>query len=157
MFKKYELTRESMTSEDNKVKVYRIKALKDFGNVKKGDLGGFVESEDNLSHFGKCWIDNNAIVCDGAWVSENAKVCGNAFIYDDAEITGNARVYGNSEVSGFETEVGGHARVYGNAKVYDGLIRGKARVHGNAIIYDNIEVAGDAEVIDDISKYIEIA
>jgi hypothetical protein len=28
--------------------LYRIEALKDFGDVKKGDLGGYVQSEDNL-------------------------------------------------------------------------------------------------------------
>ncbi len=42
---------------------YRIKALKSFGNVKKGEIGGYVESEDNLSQEGDCWISDNAIVC----------------------------------------------------------------------------------------------
>ena len=29
--------------------IYRIEALKDFGDVKKGDLGGWIEKELNLS------------------------------------------------------------------------------------------------------------
>ena len=33
----------------------RIKALRSFMNVSKGDVGGFVEKEENLSHEGDCW------------------------------------------------------------------------------------------------------
>lgn len=36
--------------------LWRIRACKDFGTVKKGEFGGFVESESNLSHEGTCWI-----------------------------------------------------------------------------------------------------
>lgn len=45
--KKYELTNE--TKIFNGVELHRIKALKDFGDVKKGDLGGWLEKEENLS------------------------------------------------------------------------------------------------------------
>ena len=44
--KKYKLTEETIIVNDKSL--YRIEALKDFGNVKKGDKGGFVENEDNL-------------------------------------------------------------------------------------------------------------
>ena len=53
--KKYKLTDECITIIDDR-KLYRIEALKDFGWVKKGDKGGFVESEDNLSQYCDCWI-----------------------------------------------------------------------------------------------------
>lgn len=36
--------------------LHRIRAVRDFGAVRKGDLGGFVEREENLSHEGTCWI-----------------------------------------------------------------------------------------------------
>ncbi len=49
--------------------LYRIRALKDFGSVKAGDLGGFVGSERNLSHEGTCWVADDAQVYDGAVVS----------------------------------------------------------------------------------------
>ena len=29
-------------------KLHRIEALRDFGDVKKGDLGGWIEKEENL-------------------------------------------------------------------------------------------------------------
>jgi hypothetical protein len=36
----------------NGKKIKQIKALRSFGNVKNGQFGGYVESEDNLSHEG---------------------------------------------------------------------------------------------------------
>jgi hypothetical protein len=48
--------------------------------VKEGELGGFVESEANLSHVGNAWVYKNA------QVYGHAQVCNNAWVY------GNARV-----------------------------------------------------------------
>lgn len=42
----------------------RIFALKNFGNVVKGDKGGLVEREGNLSQFGDAWVSGNARVYD---------------------------------------------------------------------------------------------
>lgn len=80
--KKYELTGETKKIEVHfeEVTLHRIRAIKDFGNVKAGDLGGWIEKEENLSQKGK------------AWVYGNAMVCGNAEVYGNAEVTGNARV-----------------------------------------------------------------
>lgn len=71
--KKYELLKDD-TKEISGHTLYRIKALRDFGNVEKGDLGGYIESESNLSHF------------ENAWVYDNAEVFGNARVYGDAVI-----------------------------------------------------------------------
>lgn len=49
--KKFELTDEFITDIFGN-KLFRIKALVAFGNVEKGELGGFIEKEDNLSHGG---------------------------------------------------------------------------------------------------------
>ena len=89
--KKFELTAEFVTNVFGK-KLFRIKALVAFGNVEKGELGGFIEKEDNLSHDGD------------AWVSGNAQVCGNAQVFDNAQVFGDARVFGNADyavVAGF--------------------------------------------------------
>lgn len=93
--KKYELTDE--TIEVYGTALHRIKALKDFGNVKKGELGGYVESEHNLSQEGDCWVCGNAKVYDNAEVFGNAWVCGNAEVYDNAKVFGNAEVCGNAD------------------------------------------------------------
>ena len=96
--KKYELTDE--TIEVYGTALHRIKALKDFGNVKKGELGGYVESERNLSQEGNCWVCGNAKVCGDAELCGDAKVCGNAWVSGNAEVYGNAKVYGNAWVYG---------------------------------------------------------
>ena len=105
--KKFELTAEFVTNVFGK-KLFRIKALVAFGDVEKGELGGFIEKEDNLSHDGDAWVYGNA------WVYGDAQVSGNAWVYGDAWVYGNAWVYGD-------------AQVYGNAWVY-----GDAQVSGNA-------------------------
>jgi len=52
MTKKYKLTSE--TKEYFNRTLYRIEAIKSFGNVNKGDKGGFIEKEENLSQEGEC-------------------------------------------------------------------------------------------------------
>ena len=84
--KKFELTTESI--DVNGVKLYRIKSLINFGAVKAGKLGGYVEKEENLSQV------------DTAWVFGNAWVSGNARVYDDARVFGNAWVFGDAQVYG---------------------------------------------------------
>ena len=69
MGKKYKLTDEAIQHYGKTL--YRIEALIDFGDVDKGDKGGFVESEENLSHDGNCWVCGNANVCGDAKVTNN--------------------------------------------------------------------------------------
>jgi len=107
--KKYELTNKKKTWFGRTL--YKIRALKDFGNIKKGDLGGWIEKEDNLSQFNNAWIYHNAKVYGNAKVHGNAKVCNNAKVCDDAEVYDGAEVYGNAIICN-------NAIVYGNAKVY---------------------------------------
>ena len=130
--KKYELTSETKVFLGKTL--YRIKALVQFGNVNAGDLGGWIEKEENLSQSGNAWVSGDASVYGNAEVSGDASVSGNAWVYGNAEVSGNAWVYGNAEVSG-------DARVYGNARV-----SGDARVYGDAEVYGNARVYGNAEV-----------
>lgn len=112
--KKYELTKETVTISGKTL--YRIRAVRDFGSVKTGEFGGYVEKEENLSHFGDAWVYGNAKVSGKAWVRGNAEVSGNAKVRGNAWICGNAKVSGNAEVSG-NAKVSGNARVSGNAEV----------------------------------------
>lgn len=76
--KKYELTGEKKIYVCRTL--FRIRALKDFLDVKAGELGGWIESENNLSHIGNAWVSGNAKVSDNAWVS------GNAWIFEQGAI-----------------------------------------------------------------------
>ena len=49
----------------------RVKALRDFSDVLKGGVGGYVEGEHNLSHEGDCWIYGNAEVLVEAMKEDN--------------------------------------------------------------------------------------
>ena len=76
--------------------LYRIQALKDFSDVKSGDLGGWVESENNLSQEGDCWVYGDARVYGNARVSGHVWVSGNAVVSGHAWVSGNARVSDNA-------------------------------------------------------------
>lgn len=77
--------------------LHRIKALRDFGNVKKGDIGGWIECEDNLSHDDDCWVYDKAIIRDNATVRDNATICDNATVRGDATVRGEAEVENESD------------------------------------------------------------
>jgi hypothetical protein len=97
--KKFKLTSEFIVDISG-VKLFRIKALIEFGNVKAGDLGGYIEKEENLSHMGNAWVSGNAQVSGDARVSGNARVSGDAQVFGDARVSGNAQVFGDARVSG---------------------------------------------------------
>ena len=142
--KKFELTTDRI--EENGTILYRIKALIDFGDVKAGDLGGYVEKEENLSQYGSAWVSDNAFVLGNALVCDNALVCGDTLVYgsawvsDNAFVLGNALVCDNALVCG-DTLVCGNAQVYGNAQV-----SGNAQVCGNTWVCDNAHIYGNALV-----------
>lgn len=159
MDKKYKLTDETINIDGHIL--HRIKALRDFGNVRKGDLGGYIESEDNLLHDGNCWVEDYAKVYDKAVVMDNAIVSNNAMVYDNAWVRDNARIYNNVKVYGCaivrekamlfnNSEVGGYASICGNTQLYDEVkvydkvkvlgceelyMRGETRIVGDAVIY----------------------
>ena len=112
-------------------KLYQIRALKDFGEVKAGDLGGYIEKEENLSHDGRAWIYNSALVYD------NARISGNAKVFNNVQVYGSAQIYGNSEI--FD-----NAQVYGNSEIY-----GNTQTCGNASVRGDADICGDARICND--------
>ena len=80
--KKFELT--TNTKMFLGKKLFQIKALISFGDVKAGELGGYIEKEENLSQTGDAWVFDNARVSGDARVSGNARVTDNAWVSDNA-------------------------------------------------------------------------
>ena len=103
MTKKYKLTERYI--ERVGVKLFQIQALVAFGTVVAGELGGYIQSEECLSHSGN------------AWVYGNAQVSGDAQVYGNAQVTGDAQVYGNALVSG-NAQVSGDARVFKSNAIF---------------------------------------
>jgi carbonic anhydrase/acetyltransferase-like protein (isoleucine patch superfamily) len=129
------------------VKLHRIRALRDSASVaKQGELGGYIEREDNLSHADTAWIGENAkvygkaVVSGDALVTGSAVVCGSAQILGDAHVHRSATVYGNVYVTD-KTRVCGHTVVYGNVR-----IEGHAIIDGHAILSDTVQVSDHAIV-----------
>ncbi len=114
--------------------LYRIQALQNVSNdVAKGDLGGYIEKEANLSQEGKCWVYDEAVVYGDAVVTGDACVCDRAKVCEHAVIAGTANVFGS-------------CRVCSNA-VVDGkaFLDGEVIVGGNTKITDNATVEGRIE------------
>lgn len=156
---KYELTNEARDLGGHTV--YRIRAAEDFtaanGQViKAGTLGGFVESESNLSQKGKCWIYDEAVVYAGATVSGNADVRDGALISGKARISKNAHVYGQAVIAGNVT-VRGHAWIDAapfiiatddDQLVIEGncYINGDARIDGTMTLGGNVKIGNGAMI-----------
>ena len=143
--KKYELTSE--TKVINGLELHRIKAIESFGDVKNGDLGGWIESEKNLSQDGNAWVLDNAKVYDNAMVYDNATVGGKATVFENATVGGYAFISGKATVRG-EAWVGGKATVSGNATVEE-----KSKVDGNAMVCENVIVSGNAIVSENATVF----
>ena len=104
MKKKFELTTNTKVFLGKKL--FQIRAMVSFGDVEAGDVGGYVEKEENLSQKGNAWVYDNAKVCGDARVYGNANVYGNAWVYGNAKVCGDANVCGNADytaIKGFGT------------------------------------------------------
>jgi hypothetical protein len=149
MVKKFELIKNDYINVYG-TKLYRIRALIDFDNISAGDLGGYIEKEENLAQEGNAWIYDNAYVFGNAKIRRDAKVHDNALVYDNAYISDNARAYGNAKVYG-DACLYDNAWVFDNAKVCgEAIVRScvydNAKVYGNARVFGDTEICGDAVV-----------
>lgn len=141
MEKKYEILKNTKVRFFGR-EIYRIKALKDFGNVKKGDIGGYVESEYNLSQEGDCWIYDNAVACDNAVVRDNSIVHDNVMVKNCAVVRDNTIICGNAEIKNHAV-VKNYALVCGNSIVSD-----HATACDHAVISSHAKIDNHAKIKD---------
>lgn len=147
MDKKYEILKDQAITMNGST-IYRIKALRNFGDVKAGDIGGFIEKEENLSHEGPCWVYGDAMVYHNAKVRENAIVRDYAHVYNESQVLHNAIVEGHARVHGHGI-VFGNARIKDNGSVFDhGIVNGFAIVQDNAVVRDCARVYGETTIKD---------
>ena len=161
--KKYEIVKtdwiELIDDEHIKHRLFRIRAIKDFDDVKSGDYGGYIESEDNLNQYDTSWLYSDAVriskntrawgnarvysngkLYNSAEVRDNGVVCGNAKVYEDALIAGNAKVHGNSYIHGI-------SKLYDNVNVSGDLVN----IYGNTILRDRVVIDGEVTICDTVS------
>lgn len=147
--------------------LHRIRALRDIGKkVKAGELGGFVESESNLSteddtswlfddsiSTGSAFVDQDAclygraVACDCAYVSQRAEMSADARIEDYAYIRGavmcgHARASANSMI--LDSQDTGQAPVLSESCVVYGTVIGDIHVMGKAVIWGEEKIVNDS-------------
>jgi len=88
-------------------RLFRIRAVRDFGDVRRGNVGGYIECEANLSHDGNAWVyDIAQVYGPGAVVRGNARVRGEAWVLgcveDDAIVDDQVIVSQGARIGGRE-------------------------------------------------------
>ena len=135
MTDKYEFTGETKVVLGITLRQIRALIAIPLSGVSVGDVGGWIEKEENLSQ-----------ASDSAWISGHAQISGNARIYDNARISGNAQISGGAWISG-HAQISGNAWIYDNARIYGkAWIYGDARIYGNAQIYGGAWISGNAQI-----------
>lgn len=144
MTKKFELDKSTALEFEGRT-LYRIRALKNFGQIKAGELGGYVQHEKNLQQKGNCWIYGSAKVMDESRVEINARVSGITVIKDHTTVTDQAVVGGGTTVSGC-VFISGQALIYDTPTISGFVsITDRATVAGSVVIDgSDIEIAGRA-------------
>lgn len=146
--KKYEFAGEilELESAERSIILHRIRALRDFADVKAGDLGGWIENRTNLSDQGDCWVYDDAKVHSDAMVYDHARVSDRACIFGyDANAFGRARIQDRAMVKC--SEVSDHAVVSGDAIVECAVIVGFAKVLDSAYV-ESSTIKNHAKVCD---------
>ena len=126
----FKLTEETIVNEAGR-KLRQIECTRDFKFAQAGELGGFIEKEENLG--GEAWVD------------EGAQVWGEAKVINGSVLRDNARVYGRSKVRNGSV-IYGEARVYDYAMVDGCFVGGQAKVYGKSRLALGVTMADQAEV-----------
>ena len=145
MNKKYELT--DITMEFEGRTLYRIRALEDFYDVEKGDLGGWLQSEDNLSQEGYCWIYDNAKCVDNARMYDNSRIYNNAVMYDYSAMYDDSRMYDYSAMYD-------NSRMYDYGRMYDdSAMYGCSEIYEDSVMFDYSAMYGNSAMYGHSAMY----
>lgn len=105
--------------------------------------GGWIESEDNLSHKGDCFVTQEAKVFGNARVMDDALISDYAIVKDNALVK-NSTCVANNAIVGADTIVSDFSWIMGNSKVFfyssgsleytSSNISGSSSIDGNTVI-----------------------
>ena len=118
--KRYEMLPDDTITIDGHT-LHRIRCLvDDIPGVLKGELGGYIESEENLAQHNKddfynnsSWVFNTACVYGNAVVKDAGRVIGDAIVKDDSIIDENA-IVGTSSIIEGNTLITSNAYIIGS-------------------------------------------
>lgn len=142
--KKYEIT--SSYIYVGLHKLYRIRATRDIQNpymiIHKGEVGGYIESEDNLDPYDESWIDKDVHLCENSKVKDLAYLTGNITLFDNSIVCDKVTMFGYGEIQLF-----GNSNIYQNArlqnknfesmKINNSSIFGDSDIYGSPFIFNS--------------------
>lgn len=144
--KKFELVDDDTVVVDG-VTLYRVRAVRDFGGtrrgrrvvVKRGELGGYVASEDCLSQEGLAWVYSDAKIVDGY-------VGGSSSLFGRAVLKGGGRLVHDVELRD-DVMVDGQVVLDGVITLRDRVkMLGTIRVSGIDVTFrDDVVASGSAD------------
>ncbi|WNY80947.1 YdcK family protein [Cronobacter dublinensis] len=127
--------RYTRNGESCSVTLRQLIALRDFADVRAGTPGGWVESTENLSQQGECWVyDHNSVVFAGAKIRGNARISQPCVIHHDAVIGDDAWIDG--------AQISDGAHVSGRAMVQCSVVRGDCHLFGESRVLHNSLIVG---------------
>ena len=146
--KKYEITD---TAHPVYPELHRIRALRQVReDVPAGELGGFVQSEANLSQGNDdAWLYDDSISRHEANVCGGAQLHGRTVAQDLALVSGSSTMYGNAIACDSAIVTGGCIR-------NDALVCGNARVRENPATHIAPVVTGQSVVMGDLSGSVVV-
>lgn len=148
----------------------QIQATKDFTRadgfkVKKGDLGGFIQSEQNLSQDGLCWLDETSCALHSARILDDALALNGSILRDssvlcekttlkDSTICGKASISGESQIK--SSSIADEAIIQDRCLICDSFVGDNAIISGEAKIYhsnviDNAQIKDKAQLLEGIT------
>ena len=152
---------------ENEFGCRRIKALCNFGDVREGDIGGWIQNEFNLSDRGHCWLGPDSMALGKVRIKDGVQIHGEVIISGESELSGDAIVNGhlklkdvyitdgvtidcNGNIEG--SEFVGRAGVRGNVELYGIGMSGRTEISGdisanNVKLYDNAILSDNVQVV----------
>ena len=149
--RKYEMTNITMEFEERTL--YRIRALKNFRNVKAGDLGGWVSGKHNLSQEGDCWIYDEAKCMDNARMYHNSAMYNNAVMCDFSEMHGCSEMHNYSAMLD-NSRMYNCSAMYDNSRMYnDSKMYSNSRMFDNSAMYNNAVMLDNSKMFENSRMY----
>ena len=149
--RKYEIT--DITMEFEERTLYRIRALKNFRNVKAGDLGGWVSGKHNLSQEGECWIYDEAKCMDNARMYHNSAMYNNAVMCDFSEMHGCSEMHNYSAMLD-NSRMYNCSAMYDNSRMYnDSKMYSNSRMFDNSAMYNNAVMLDNSKMFENSRMY----
>ena len=149
--RKYEMTNITMEFEERTL--YRVRALKNFRNVKAGDLGGWVSGKHNLSQEGDCWIYDEAKCMDNARMYHNSAMYNNAVMCDFSEMHGCSEMHNYSAMLD-NSRMYNCSAMYDNSRMYnDSKMYNNSRMFDNSAMYNNAVMLDNSKMFENSRMY----